>query len=481
MLAFLLPFVIYVRSVSSEPASWDTAELQAVPYLLGIAHPTGFPLYTLLGWAYSHIFVFGTVAYRLNIFSSFCVATACYGGYLVSRELNAPKFIALLAALWFGIGNIVWIHASRAEVHDLALALSVGAILYAVKFLRSGASKHFFATILFLGLALATHPIAIWLIPGIVVAYFLTHQKPSFRELLISLGIIVACLSLYLYLPIRSAYVMAQHGDPTSQLIGTTGSLFFNYNDPSTWSGFIEEISGSQFNASGHTWAAWNPSQMQNYLWQWLTSLNTEYGIFGAVLAFLGFQRLWRYNWRCATVLVLLGVMAVPFSYAFASVEGDPDRYRLLSFWLIPILMSAASISLGTEKAWIRKGIVATLMLLWGAQTFHNNQGLFNNRNNMGGRPFIREVAARVPSGSIVVTRWIDATSLAYGAYVDGSFSGRTVIAAWPEQDAALYSRWVRDAPVYIIVQPGTSLSGINIKSLGSLDSSHELYRVVPE
>ena len=114
LLSFLLPFVIYARSVSSEPASWDTAELQAVPYLLGIAHPTGFPFYTLLGWAYSHIFIFGTVAYRLNIFSSFWVATACYGGYLVSRELNVPKFIALLAALWFGVGSIVWTHASRA-------------------------------------------------------------------------------------------------------------------------------------------------------------------------------------------------------------------------------------------------------------------------------------------------------------------------------------------------------------------------------
>ncbi len=479
LLSFLLPFVIYARSVSSEPASWDTAELQAVPYLLGIAHPTGFPFYTLLGWAYSHIFIFGTVAYRLNIFSSFWVATACYGGYLVSRELNVPKFIALLAALWFGVGSIVWTHASRAEVHDLALALSVGAILYGIKFLRTCAIKYYFATTLFFGLALATHPIAIWLIPGLLVLYFLAHRKPSFREVSISLGIIVVCLSLYLYLPIRSAYVMGHHGDPTARLIGTTGSILLNYNDPSTWSGFIKEISGSQFHVSGAVWAAWNPSQIQNYLWQWLTSLNTEYGAFGIILAFLGLQRLWRYNRRFTTVLVLLGTMAIPFSYAFAAVEGDPDRYRLLSFWLIPILMSGASISLGAEKAWARKAIVATLMLLWGAQTFYNNQGIFNNRNNMGGRALISEAVKRIPQGSIVVTTWLDAASLAYGAYVDGSFPDRTVISAQPGQYARMYPQWLREAPIYVIAPPGNAALGIGLKSLGLLDGSHVLYQVL--
>jgi hypothetical protein len=38
--AFLVPAITYVASASHEPASWDTAELQGVPYILGISHPT---------------------------------------------------------------------------------------------------------------------------------------------------------------------------------------------------------------------------------------------------------------------------------------------------------------------------------------------------------------------------------------------------------------------------------------------------------
>ncbi len=48
------PAGAYIASASVEPASWDTAELQGVPYILGISHPTGFPFYVLLGYVWSH-------------------------------------------------------------------------------------------------------------------------------------------------------------------------------------------------------------------------------------------------------------------------------------------------------------------------------------------------------------------------------------------------------------------------------------------
>ena len=48
----------------------DGGEFQFVPYLLGVAHPTGYPLYTLLGWLWSHLLPVGDVAYRMNLFSA---------------------------------------------------------------------------------------------------------------------------------------------------------------------------------------------------------------------------------------------------------------------------------------------------------------------------------------------------------------------------------------------------------------------------
>ena len=67
--AFVIPAVVYLVSASPDPASWDTAELQGVPYILGISHPTGFPFYVLVGYVWSHLLVFGSVAWRMNAMS----------------------------------------------------------------------------------------------------------------------------------------------------------------------------------------------------------------------------------------------------------------------------------------------------------------------------------------------------------------------------------------------------------------------------
>ena len=41
--SFAAAFAAYAYSAPLGPGTWDTAELQTVPYILGIAHPTGFP------------------------------------------------------------------------------------------------------------------------------------------------------------------------------------------------------------------------------------------------------------------------------------------------------------------------------------------------------------------------------------------------------------------------------------------------------
>jgi len=64
----IVPLAIYLLSMSSYPDGWDTGEMQTVPYMLGITHPTGFPLFVLSGWVFSHVVAISTVAWRMNFF-----------------------------------------------------------------------------------------------------------------------------------------------------------------------------------------------------------------------------------------------------------------------------------------------------------------------------------------------------------------------------------------------------------------------------
>ena len=51
----LAAFLLYLRTLLPGLGSRDTAELQWVAPTLGLAHPTGYPLYTLLGWLWNQL------------------------------------------------------------------------------------------------------------------------------------------------------------------------------------------------------------------------------------------------------------------------------------------------------------------------------------------------------------------------------------------------------------------------------------------
>ncbi len=54
---------------------WDTGEMQTVPWILGIAHPTGFPAFVLGGFLFSHLVPIGSVAFRMSLFSGIAMFT----------------------------------------------------------------------------------------------------------------------------------------------------------------------------------------------------------------------------------------------------------------------------------------------------------------------------------------------------------------------------------------------------------------------
>ncbi|HEX5315198.1 MAG TPA: DUF2723 domain-containing protein, partial [Candidatus Kapabacteria bacterium] len=62
-----IAFVIYLQTLAPSVDFIDAGELATVCTTLGIAHPTGYPLFTLVGWVFAHLPIGSTVIYRLNI------------------------------------------------------------------------------------------------------------------------------------------------------------------------------------------------------------------------------------------------------------------------------------------------------------------------------------------------------------------------------------------------------------------------------
>jgi Protein of unknown function (DUF2723) len=484
--AFLVPAIAYVAAVSHEPASWDTAELQGVPYILGISHPTGFPIYVLLGWIWSHALPFGTIAFRTNAFSAVAVAAAIAAAYAVAVELEAPRPVALFAALWLAFTQSIWGHAIRAEAHDLALALSALCVYCIVRWLRRGGGWWYAGSFALYGLALAAHPNAIWLLPGLLLATILAKHRPSIVQMLGSAALVIAGLGFYLYVPLRSSYIQSHGLDPTAALPGVAlagpgAAIFWNYNAPYTLHGLIRELLGSESGTPHFFAASFNPVHWQDALWALFKGANDQYGAFALVLAAVGFVLLLKRDWRSATVLFVACSAALLFAVTYLD-EGDTDRYRMLSVWLIAPLMAFAAPRGEDIANGFGRFLLCVFLAIGTWSAFWAGHSFYSHAPREGGRWVIDKVARAVPPGSVVVANWVDATSLAYGAYADGSLPTRIIVSGFSPGDIDLYRRWVLpNRRVFILVDPKDIPSAPEgTRTYRELDQYHQLYEAKP-
>ncbi len=476
--AFVVPAAAYVASASWEPASWDTAELQGVPYILGIAHPTGFPFYVLTGYVWSHAIPIGTVAFRMNAMSGLIIALACLAAYEVACALGASRIVALLATLWFAFTQNVWAHAARAEAQDLAMACSAVALYAFLRWLRTGDGRWFAGAFAFYGVAMAAHPNALWLLLAFVLGAALAPRRPSLALTGLSVALVLAGLALYIYLPLRSAYVVAHGLDPAAGLAGAGGGIFWNYNDPRTLPGLALELSGAQFQTPGYFAAAFNPMRSGDAVWAFVTGIQSQYGTFATLLLFGGFLTAWRRDWRATLVLCVACIAPLFFSIVYPN-EGDVGRYRLLASWLAVPLLGALTPRSRDLQGRLLHGALILFLGIGAATAFVAQRGFLHHAPREGGRWVIDAVHAAVPPSSVVVTGWLDATSLAYGAYVDGSLPGLVIISD-SELRMPLYRQWAQRRRVFVLADPHgvTRLAGARYYM--KLDDYHELFLVTP-
>ena len=246
VLAFAGPLALYAITLSPGVDFWDTGEMQTVPYLLGIAHPTGFPLFVLLGWLFAHAIAIGDVARRLSLFSALASAAAAGLLYVFVRDVTQSRVVGLAAALTFSLGDTVWTRAIRAEVHDLALAFTALALVAAARAGATGSSRALAVAAAACGLGLATHPVVALACPAVLVLAWPALAAAAWRARAAALALAVAPLGAYAYVPLRSAFVEA-HGLDPSRSLGVAGGAFFDYGAPATAPAFWAYVTGAAF------------------------------------------------------------------------------------------------------------------------------------------------------------------------------------------------------------------------------------------
>ena len=330
----------------------DSGELAGVCVTLGIAHPTGYPLFAIIGHLFSLIPMGLSKIYQLNLMASFFTALSSVVFFqtllivfeLVNKKKNQQKtknkqsqvnesnllenrnilLISFFTSLTYSFATTVWQQANAIEVYSLQ-AMMFNLVIWSI--LKSSSAKEnqfkfYIFTEFLLGLSFTNHMQTVLLIPGVLYLYLFgigdSHKfdKLKFKEILWLFIPFVIGLSLILYLPLRSMSMPD-----------------FNWGFVSRgWSKFIYHASGKQY----QIWMFSDSASISTNLGKFFSLLPYQLGWIGLVPFLLGIYFLFKQNRKLLFFLLILLFTCLSYSVNYSI--HDIDSYFLLAFISIILL-----------------------------------------------------------------------------------------------------------------------------------------------
>ncbi len=330
LLAFTLPFLLYLLNLAPTIYNLDSAELTTAAATGGIVRATGYPLYLALGKLWSLIPI-GDVGFRLNLLSA---AGGALTIALSERILNRWKIgpwatfgaLGLLATAPF-----FWSLSLVAEVYTLHTALMALVVLLLLRWADKPTAGRLAATSLVIGLSLGHHAATVLLLPG--VTWFVLTRAPRqalhWRSIPYSAVALLAGLSIYLYLP----YLHSTQ--PAFNYAGIYDSMgVFHSINLQTLEGLWWLLSGKSFAAQMFAYRgpelwheiAWFGGQ----LWRAFLGIGIGPGLLGAYLML-------RRDWRVGSMLLFMFLVSTAFYIDYRVVDKETmflPSYVIWALWL---------------------------------------------------------------------------------------------------------------------------------------------------
>ena len=207
---------------SGHPYATDVGEIQNALPRWGTLHFTGYPQYTAIGSA------FVTLLRPLGIApaAGASLYSAAWGAISLALLVGlavtwgAPPVAAVVPALLLGLSTSMWVDASVAEVHTMTMALTLAALMAALRFKRYGRRGDLYWLAFLAGQGVAHQRAFVFLGPALL-ALVLPRWRTIWQQRAAVVGLGLLGPLTYLYLPLR-AWMGAD----------------WTFSAPGTWDGF---------------------------------------------------------------------------------------------------------------------------------------------------------------------------------------------------------------------------------------------------
>jgi len=342
---------LWVYSLTLSPTvAWrnfgeDSGDLLVASATLGIPHPTGYPLYVLLGRAAGFL-PLGTLAFRINLVSALAGAASVY--FLARLALTlagdgerfGAPFAAASAALLYAFSQGAWSQSAVAEVYTLNAAF-LGAILLALAMAeRTGDFRPLALASYLFGLGLTNHLLLLAVAPAL--AYVITRRLVAgsigLPGIVLLLLLVIWGISLDSYLPIR-----ASRGPE------------FSWGVPNTPGRLLWVLTGRQY--AGNFFHRSLPDLIHHLLTgRWWVDFG--WGIALPAIGLLGLAMSWRNGLPRGVLPVLIALIA---ALALVSAYSIPDD---VGYWMPVSFLLCALAGSGLAALWSRADARAARLAL---------------------------------------------------------------------------------------------------------------------
>jgi len=479
-IAFAVPLAVLLTTVRTSVGFWDTGDLQTVAWIGGIPYPTGYPLYVIVGWLWTHAVPFASVAARLNALSavSIAAAAATVCGLALLFEVSAA--FAVLGGWLFAFAHTVWYRATYADAHPVGFAVALLAVSFAVRWAVRGERRFAPFALLAGGVALALDNTTVLILIG--GAFLVAARRLPLRSSLAALAAaILIIVAAYAYLPLRSAQVSAARLDPTLALGIEPGRPFWDDHHPATIDGFRELVAGTRW-STGETLAhIGTVDAIRKTEQRFVPDLDGDLPQGLALAGLLGIAFLAVSEPLVVLALVFAAGLPALFGGSYRA-EADPERYIFMTYAVLALGIALAADravrAVTPARAVVAHRLALGLLLLAIASQLWNGGDLFAMRDDGDAARLGVTVAKVTHDDAIVVVAWDWATALAYRAYVDRAFGRRIVVCGFPEDYEKRYRDWARARQVAVVADDPPVIAGFTARRL--IEGKPGVYQLVP-
>lgn len=234
----LLVFIGYCLTLAPDLTLEDSGELAVGSFYAGIPHPPGYPVWTILTWAFCHIFTVGNIAFRVAVASAIAGSLTCgLISLLVSRgssmmiegiadlktlDRRWENLICLVsgfvAGMLLGFNGYMWSQSVIVEVYPLSALSFLGVLLCLLRWAYAPHQMRYLYLAFFIfGICVTNHQTLLLAAMGIEIAIAAIQPRIG-RDLCLGNTIFYV-----LGLVLKSMHILTNFDGPHN-------TLFFVYN-----------------------------------------------------------------------------------------------------------------------------------------------------------------------------------------------------------------------------------------------------------